>query len=251
MPPSDRSRRIQATHSFVTTLEILGLLAGALYLLGSIVYFSKLEKIDPNPVTWLMFSYGTLIIIVLEWDRDATWPELVLPIVDATLDLLIMFEVWRRARRDERAREGVARLWPGKLRPQNRLERVSLYSDLTITALYVGAWTLSLVSLLPEESRQLAVAFFLAFSNLTVVTEFSPIVASTWRRPDREHWMPWILWTVGSGTLGYVTYMNHGWADPLMLYPMLSLVFCCLVGLLATGWHRSDLFPEDHGTTEH
>ena len=127
----------------MTPLEILGPLAGVLYLLGSIVYYSKLEKIDPNPVTWLMFSYGTLIIIVLEWDRDATWTELVLPIVSAGLDLLIMFEVWRRARRDERATRGAARLWPGKLLPQDRWERVSLYSDLVITALYVGAWALS------------------------------------------------------------------------------------------------------------
>ena len=234
----------------MTTLEVLGLLAGALYLSGSILYFSKLEKIDPNPVTWLMFSYGTLIIIVLEWDRNATWPELVFPIVSAAFDLLVMFEVWRRARREERAKKGVARLWPGTLLPQDRLERVSLYSDLTITALYVGAWALSLGSLLSEEGRQLAVMFFLIVSNLTVVTEFAPILASTWRRPEREHWMPWTLWTVGSGTLGYVTYTNHGWADPLMLYPVLSLVFYFLVGLLATGWHRrrADLSPASDGT---
>ena len=176
-----------------------------------------------------------LIIIVLEWDRDATWPELVFPIVSAGLDLLIMIEVWRRARRDERATKGVARLWPGTLLPQDRLERVSLYSDLVITVLYVGAWALSLGSLLSEESRQLAVMFFLVVSNLTVVTEFGPIVASTWKQPGREHCTPWTLWAAGSGTLGYVTYTNHGWADPLMLYPALSLVFYCLVGLLAIG----------------
>ena len=233
----------------MTTLEILGLLAGALFLSGSIVYFSKLEKIDPNPVTWLMFSYGTLIIIVLEWDKDATWPELILPIVSAGFDLLIMFEVWRRARREEYATRGTARLWPGKLLPQDRLERVSLCSDLTITALYVAAWVLSLGSLLVEESRQLAVMFFLVVSNLTVVTEFAPIVASTWREPAREHWIPWALWTAGYGTLGYVTYESHGWATPLMLYPALGLVFHCLVGLLAIGWHRRrvGLLPASDG----
>ena len=32
---------------------------------------------------------------------------------------------------------------------------------------------------------------FWLVSNLTVVTEFGPILASTWRRPEREHWMPW------------------------------------------------------------
>ena len=227
----------------MTTLEILGLLAGALFLSGSIAYYSKLGKIDPNPVTWLMFSYGTLIIIVLEWDRDATWPELVLPIVSAGFDLLIMFEVWRRARRSERATNGVLRLWPVRLLPQDRLERVSLYSDLAITALYVGAWALSLGSLVSEDGRQLAVMFFLVVSNLTVVPEFGPIVASTWRRPEREHWMPWALWTAGFGTLGYVTYESHGWADPLMLYPALGLVFHCLVGLLATGWHQRRAAP--------
>ena len=81
--------------------------------------------------------------------------------------------------------------------------------------------------------------FFLVVSNMTVVTEFAPIVASTWKVPTREHWVPWALWTASFGTLGYVTYANHGWADPLMLYPALGLVSHCLVGLLATGWHRN------------
>ena len=34
------------------------MVAGLFYVSGSLVYFSKLKTIDPNPITWLMFSHG-------------------------------------------------------------------------------------------------------------------------------------------------------------------------------------------------
>ena len=46
----------------------LGLLAGLLQLVGYLLYVRD-EEIEPNPVTWLMFAYGTMLLTVLEWDR--------------------------------------------------------------------------------------------------------------------------------------------------------------------------------------
>ena len=58
----------------------VGLLAGALQLIGYLLYLRD-EEIEPNPVTWLMFAYGTILLTLLEWDRQASGAELALPAV--------------------------------------------------------------------------------------------------------------------------------------------------------------------------
>ena len=46
-------------------------------------------KIKPNAASWLMFAYGTGVMAVLEWQSDAHWFELALPIACATMSVIV------------------------------------------------------------------------------------------------------------------------------------------------------------------
>lgn len=53
----------------------LGIVAAALQAAGYLVYGSRVLRRDilPNPTSWLMFAYGTTLLFILEWDRDASY----------------------------------------------------------------------------------------------------------------------------------------------------------------------------------
>ena len=76
----------------------LGLLAGVLQLVGYLIYVRD-EEIEPNPVTWLMFAYGTMLLTMLEWDRQASAAELALPLVCSSMALYVAGRCWWRAYR--------------------------------------------------------------------------------------------------------------------------------------------------------
>ena len=75
----------------VSDLMLLGIISGFLQLLGYILYIRN-PDIDPNPVTWFMFAYGTGILAILEWDASATWPELFLPITCAVFSIYVSYQ---------------------------------------------------------------------------------------------------------------------------------------------------------------
>jgi hypothetical protein len=213
------------------SLFYVGMIAGLLQLLGYILYLS-IKKIDPNPMTWLMFSYGTVILTVLEWDKDATFAELILPSICSVLGLAVFFKCWLQARRKS-VTEGNARWWPKDLHPNDSFEKISFGSDLFITVGYITSWMLAATSLVATETREAAVVLFLVLSNLSVIIEFLPITKSTYKNPEKEHALPWIVWAAAYAVLGYVTWSTHGLWTSLMLYPALNAVTHLLVGVLA------------------
>ena len=215
-----------------SSLLTWGLIAGLLQLLGYILYLSN-KKIEPNPLTWLMFSYGTVILTVLEWDKDATWAELILPLVCSVLGLVVFLKVWIAAIRKIRAESGIFRIWPKDLRPGDTFEKISFGSDLLITVGYVASSLLAASSLLDPNSRETAVVLFLVLSNLSVLIEFLPITKSTYKNPEKEHAAPWAVWACAYATLGMVTWTTHGLWTPLMLYPALNFVTHATIALLA------------------
>lgn len=46
----------------------------SLHALAYLIYvrFAILDKVRPNPTNWFMWTYGTLLVVVLEWDQDAS-----------------------------------------------------------------------------------------------------------------------------------------------------------------------------------
>lgn len=214
-----------------TTAQLLtiGVVASLLQVWGYFLYLGN-KKIEPNPMTWLMFSYGTVVLTVLEWDKNATLAELLLPLTCSVLGLVVFYRIWKQEFKLTR------RFWSGKLVPKDRFERITLISDASITIGYILSWVFAISGILSEEHRGIAVFLFLVLSNLSVLVEFAPIIKETYRNPQKESSEPWVVWTLAYSTLGVVTLSEHGFWSALMLYPFLNAVTHGVVAYLA--WEK-------------
>lgn len=214
---------------FITeNILLLGVIAGLLQLIGYILYIYN-EDIDPNPVTWFMFAYGTGLLTILEWDKEATVPELILPIICSVLAIYVSYRCWRKARSID-----PSRWWPEDWWPEDIWERWSFVSDILITISYIGAWILAASTLISGESKEVAVFMFLFLSNLSTFPSFYPILKTTYEKPEREAALPWFVWTLAYAVLGFVTYAAQGdfW-HILMFYPLSNVFLHGLVAVLA------------------
>jgi hypothetical protein len=211
-----------------STILTLGIIAGLLQLAGYYLYLTD-EHIDPNPVTWFMFAYGTLVLAILEWDIDATLAELILPTICGLLAIVVSVKCWKKAREIN-----PSRWWPEDWWPEDYWDRFSFAGDVVITLGYIAAWILATFAVLSSEGREWAVITFLFLSNLSTFPAFYPIFHSTYDKPEREHWLPWTVWAVAYATLGLVTYLAHGefW-HALMFYPLSNAVLHAIVAILA------------------
>jgi hypothetical protein len=220
--------------SFIPTESLLlfGIAAGLLQLLGYILYLS-IQNIDPNPVTWFMFAYGTAILTILEWDAHATVPELILPAVCAVLAVVVSLRCWLRARKLD-----PSRWWPEDWWPEDKWERWSFISDILITIGYVSAWALVAWAILPSEYLYVAVLVFLFLSNISTFPSFYPLLRETYLNPHKEHWAPWAVWALAYGILGFVTFSTHGsFFHPLMFYPVSNFIMHSLVAFISLKKH--------------
>lgn len=206
----------------------LGVAAGLLQLLGYVIYIRN-EDIDPNPVTWFMFAYGTAILTVLEWDSHATIAELILPVVCAVLAVYVSWKCWIKARTKD-----PNKWWPEDWWPEDKWDKYSFISDIAITFGYFISWVLATWAILTPGYREIAVLGFLILSNLSTFPSFYPLLRETHVHPHKEHWLPWTIWALAYAVLGVVTYATHGqlW-HVLMFYPISNAVLHGLAGWLA------------------
>ncbi len=215
-------------------LLIGGIIAGLLQFVGYVMYI-KDEHIDPNPVTWFMFAYGTILLTVLEWDSDATLAELILPSVCSAMSIYVSYRCWKKARI-----KNPQQWWPRDWWPEDRRDKISFQIDIILTCGYVLAWTLLMADLLAEEQKAWAVLVFLVGSNLTTISSFVPLLRGTFNDPSIERSMPWVVWTLAYVLLIPITFFAQGtfWHE-LMIYPVLSAVFHGLVAWYARPQRRS------------
>ena len=189
-------------------LTVLAVLSGALQALGYVLYARGLyrHERDPNPTSWLMWAYGTSLITVLEWDRDATWVELVLPVICAFSSISIAILCW----------------YKGTMRwPKDFADRAALGSDVLITVGYIGAGVMLKYGPITSEERSIATLTFLLLANATTFTSFVPQIREYASDPRNQSVLPWITWTVAYATLGIATFLNSGPTSELMIYPVL------------------------------
>lgn len=214
--------------ALVSDLMLLGIISGLLQVVGYILYIRN-PDIDPNPVTWFMFAYGTGILAILEWDASATWPELFLPISCAVFSIYVSYRCWVKARLTDSSN-----WWPRDWWPEDRSERVAFISDIFITLGYIVAWVMATFAFLSEEHRALAVLMFLFLSNVSTFPSFYPLLRETHLHPEREDSAPWLIWTMAYAVLAYITYETHNAVfHPLMFYPLSNVFLHGLVAWLA------------------
>lgn len=198
----------------------VALLSGALQVAAYGVYYAKsrAHEITPNPTSWLMWGYGTLFVLILEFDRDAPLQILLLPAACALSSLVIASLCWRS----------------GTLRwPTDATEKAALLSDIALTVAYAGAWLLLAYDFLGPQSRELAVVLILVCATLSTFVTFIPMIHGVWDNPGDEHWLPWTMWTVAYGLLGVTTLMADDWTPELMLYPINCVLLHGAIAYLA------------------
>ncbi len=190
----------------------LGIAAAILQTVGYFTYGWKVLRrdIQPNATSWLMFAYGTSLLVLVEWDRDASFALLALPAICAVLSIAIALYCLKRVRR----------LWW----PAHPLERFSFSLDVGLTLLYIIAWILVDKSLITDAQKSLAEVLILVCWNIGVFTAFFPLLRQVFHHPLTEHALPWYLWTVAYSLLAYITYLEVGTFNVLMLYPLTHVI---------------------------
>jgi hypothetical protein len=187
------------------------LIAGACQLAAYLVYIRYFlgGAIRPNPISWIMFAYGTSLMLFLEWRVGASWEVLLLPAVCAVMSIVVALMCFSK----------------GPAAPADTVERWAFGADIGLTFGYIA-----MVGRVG--SSAIFNAAFVVASNATTITAFIPILLSTARNPEHEKAAPWVLWTFAYGLLGITTWLSSGLSEPtLLIYPIASVV---LHGAIAT-----------------
>lgn len=212
----------------IESLTLLGIAAGLLHFIGYVAYIGN-DDIEPNPVTWLMFAYGTLLLSFLEWDSDATIGELFLPTVCSAMAVYVAARCWWRARRKD-----PTRYWPREWWPSDCRDRAAFQLDLVLTALYLTAALLLHKDWIDAQAKDFAVISFLVAANLTTFSAFFPLIRSVLENPHHERTTPWAIWTCAYTLLGLTTIATQGgpWTV-LMIYPAQNAILHGTVAFLS------------------
>lgn len=201
-------------------LELGAIAAAVFQLLGYVAYISFVRRgvLEANPLSWLMFAYGTTILALLEYGAGATFFELLLPVVCAASSVVVAILCAAAFRRH----------------PLSPVDWIVFAIDVILTILYVALTVAKAQGVLSFNDRVAVVGLLIA-SNFTTLTAFIPLLRSTYARPGGERVLPWMLWTTAYSALLLVT-IAHGAAEErlvLLLYPASNAVLHLSVALLA------------------
>ena len=206
--------------SLITFTAISGSLLHAFaYLLY--IRFTLKDEVHPNPTSWLMWTYGTALVVVLEWDQDAGLSVLLLPIVCATCSIFVALNCWHKGQL----------CWPDALS-----DRAAFTLDLVLTAAYVVLIALGAMGYMSGSDGTALKSLLLVIVNISTVLSFWPILRSTRSDPANEHWLVWAIWTITYSNMLFVTIATHGislYALQFWLYPLICLVLTGAVGFYA------------------
>jgi len=117
--------------------------------------------------------------------------------------------------------------------PEDKFEKLSFQSDIFITIGYICAWLFLLISWVTPEQKEWAALVFLFLSNLSTFSAFYPIFSTTYKNPEREDWLPWMIWSAAYVILAMITFLTHDklWHS-LMFYPVSNALLHALVGII-------------------
>jgi SET domain len=195
-----------------TVGEVLGSGAALLQLCGYIFYIRQFlqTSIRPNAASWFMFSYGTALLVALEWANAASWAVLALPATCAAMSVIVALLCLRKDATD----------------PVERSEKIVFAADIFLTIIFSAMMTGIAFQSLPPVA-------FLLVGNVTTFTAFLPIIASTWRSPGREQPGPWMVWAFAYISLFAATLWSDRGANPaLLIYPTLSALLHAAIAVL-------------------
>ena len=185
--------------------------ASILQAFGYLAYVTQVLKkeIRPNAASWTMFAYGTTLLVLLEWERDANVFLLAFPMICAFCSVCVAIYCWRRG---------------GGLWPRHAVDRSSFVLDLMITAAYIAGWVLLTTGDISHGQKSQIDLGLLVCWNIGVLTAFFPLLREVYHHPHSERSFPWMIWTVAYGLLAIVTIASEGEVNELALYPMINMI---------------------------
>lgn len=193
----------------------LGLAAGLLQAAAYVIYVRQVVSVDgrPNGMTWLMWSYGSLVFFAIELHLGAPTAVLVLPAVCTLCSIGVSVYAFAR----------------GSYIPPERQDWVALAIDLAVTLGYVAFVGLAM----PRDGAVDPIGLaFVAIAGATSLTSSWPILRTTYMDPANERPLAWFVWSAAFGLLSLAA-MAEGLAWPFLVYPVLSQVISMLIGILA------------------
>jgi hypothetical protein len=199
--------------SGITPIEFAALTAGGLQIAAYFMYYRKVVsgEVDPNPLSWLMFTYGTIFLLILEIDAGAKLATLVLPAACSAGSLMVAAYIWR----DSYRLTGL--FWPKEWRIKKDDDGKSFAIDIFLTICYLFAGALASVSLwqifgagapLTETEREWAAVAVLLLSNASTFPGFGPMIRKVIEKPETERSGPWAIWTAAYLILIVVTWFD-------------------------------------------
>lgn len=212
----------------------IGLLAGLFQLAGYVLYYTHVVKGEgkPNPLTWLMFGYGTVLLTTLEldsmvreamdalrsdngeiwqWQTSTGKPNpilvmvsvLILPIVCSIGGLSVAVKIWLDNYKLTKTR------WPKEWTIDwSDTDGQAFAVDLGLTVGYLILWAFTLTGDTSDANHKWWVIGFLLVSNATTIPNFIPIFRSTNKKPEEEHPLPWFVWSIAYALLLYPTWVK-------------------------------------------
>jgi hypothetical protein len=193
-------------------MHAVGILAAGAQIAGYVWYIRQIgqQGIEPNPVSWMMFAYGTCLLVFLEWQTGAAPALLALPLVCAAMSVVIVVKQLRRSIQHV----------------VDPLDGIIFAADIILTAFYVAS------ALMLDDMTGWTPVFLWTGAILTLVT-FVPLLRATWRSPDQERAGPWLLWSFAylllfCATLG----LGEREDAALLAYPAVNLALHLVVSAI-------------------
>lgn len=198
-------------------------LAYVVYLVGA---FRR--NIQPNPTSWLMWAYGTGLVVVLEADQSIDPLLRLLPTVCALSSVAVALLCLHRG----------ARLWPRK-----ELDRYALLTDLALTAAYIAITAAAWQGSLPEAGAWGWKSGLLVAAGASTVLSYLPTVAAVLQDPRVEDWRPWGIWTLAYALLLAATVAAEGISPQALQFHVYPAVCLLLSGGVTWCAARSTVDP--------
>lgn len=197
----------------MVTTDIIAVLAGCTQAAAYAYYVALALRGTtwPHPMSWLMFAYGTTLVVVIETQAGAGWRELLLPIICAVCSTGVAIIAWRMS---------------ASVEALTKYDWWTFRADMVLTIGYVAVWTLTKSGNLSPETLSLANVAFLLAVNATTFTSFLPLFLATFRDPSNEHPGPWIAWSGAYLLLLVATAMSATGPESalLLIYPAINFV---------------------------
>lgn len=204
--------------------EAMACLAAGLQAVAYVVYLRRASdgRIEPNPTSWLMWAYGTALVVVLESDQGIHPALRLLPIVCAACCVCVAGLCWRR----------------GSLQwPEERPDRIALGIDLSATGVYVAVTLAAAAGSMAWAVADAGKAVLLVCLSLSTVVSFLPMLRGTRQDPSVEEPAPWMMWTVAYTLLLAATIREEGASLHALQFWVYPAVCAGLSGMVA--WYAA------------